>query len=56
MDTFFAHEYRVKFRDNWEVSFHKILTSGGSIVTRAYSNDKANIVDPTEDSEPYANP
>ena len=56
VDTFFAHEYRVKFRDNWEVSFHKILTSGGSIVTRAYSNDKANIVDPTEDSEPYANP
>ena len=56
VDTFFAHEYRVKFRDNWEVSFHKILTSNGPIVTRAYSNDKANIIDPTEDSEPYANP
>ena len=56
VDTFFAHEYRVKLRDNWEVSFHKILTSDGPIVTRAYSNDKANLIESTEDTEPYANP
>jgi len=57
VDWFYAHEYRVKKRDNREVSLHKILTSNGAIVTRAYSNDKANLADPVdEDSERFANP
>ena len=57
VDWFYAHEYRVKKRDNWEVSLHKILTSNGAIVTRAYSNNKANLAEPVdEDSERFANP
>ena len=57
VDWFYAHEYRVKKRDNREVSLHKILTYNGAIVTRAYSNDKANLAESVdEDSEWFANP
>jgi len=56
-DSFYAHEYRVKLKDNRLISFHKILTENWPIVTRAYSNDKANLVESSDvESDPYANP
>ncbi len=57
VDSFYAHEYRVKLKDNRLISFHKILTENWPIVTRAYSNDKANLIQSDDvESDPYANP
>ncbi len=53
IDSFFAHEYRVNKRDDFGVSFHKILTKNWPIVTRSMSNDDANLSDDTYNS---ANP
>ena len=53
IDWFFAHEYRVNKRDDYGVSFHKILTQDGPIITRSISNDDANL---SEDTYNSANP
>ena len=53
IDSFFAHEYRVNKRDDYWVSFHKILTQNWPIVTRSFSNDDANL---SEDTYNSANP
>ena len=39
-DTFFAHEYRVKYRDGEKISFHKVITPIWLIVTRAYFSEE----------------
>ncbi len=51
VDSFYAHEYRVKKRDNREVSFHKVLTENGFVVTWAWFSepeDRENISSLTE--------
>ncbi len=51
IDSFYAHEYRVKKRDNREVSFHKVLTENGFVVTWAWFSepeDRENISSLTE--------
>ena len=53
VDSFYAHEYRVNKRDGYWVSFHKILTQNGPIITRSFSNDEANL---SEDTYNSANP
>ena len=53
IDSFYAHEYRVDKRDDYGVSFHKILTQNWPIVTRSLSNDDANL---SEDTYNSANP
>ena len=53
IDSFYAHQYRVNKRDDYGVSFHKILTQNGPIVTRSFSNDDANL---SEDTYNSANP
>ena len=53
VDLFFAHEYWVDKRDDYWVSFHKILTQSGPIVTWSISNDDANLSEETYNS---ANP
>jgi len=53
IDWFFAHEYRVNKRDDYGVSFHKILTQDGPVITRSISNDDANL---SEDTYNSANP
>ena len=39
-DTFFAHEYRVKYRDGESISFQKVITPIWLIVTRAYFSEE----------------
>ncbi len=53
VDSFYAHEYRVNKRDDYGVSFHKILTENWPIVTWSASNDDENLSDDTYN---YANP
>ena len=53
IDSFYAHEYRVDKRDDYGVSFHKILTQNWPIVTRSLSNDDVNL---SEDTYNSANP
>jgi len=53
VDSFYAHEYRVDKRDDYGVSFHKILTQNWPIVTRSLSNDDVNL---SEDTYNSANP
>jgi len=53
IDTFFAQKYRVEERDDYGVSFHKIWTDDGPIVTWSLSNDDINL---SEDSRNRANP
>ena len=51
VDSFYAHEYRVKKRDNREISFHKVLTENGFVVTWAWFSepeDRQNISSLTE--------
>lgn len=43
IDTFFVNKYRVERRNDYQVSFHKLLTDIWPIVTRAASNDTENI-------------
>ena len=53
VDWFFAHQYRVNKRDDYGVSFHKILTQSWPIITRSVSNEDVNLSDDTYN---YANP
>ena len=53
VDSFYAHEYRVNKRDDYWVSFHKILTKNWPIITWSLSNDDANL---SEDTYNSANP
>ena len=53
VDSFFAHQYRVNKRDDYGVSFHKILTQNWPVITRSLSNDDANL---SEDTYNSANP
>ena len=53
VDEFYAHEYRVNKRDDYGVSFHKILTQNWPIITRSLSNNDANL---SEDTYNSANP
>ena len=53
IDWFFAHQYRVNKRDDYWVSFHKILTQNWPVITRSLSNDDANL---SEDTYNSANP
>jgi hypothetical protein len=53
IDWFFAHQYRVNKRDDYGVSFHKILTQNWPVITRSISNDDANL---SEDTYNSANP
>lgn len=57
VDSFYAHEYRVKKRNDRFVSFHKVLTPDWPVVTRAHSHEMENIkIIDDEDSQPHANP
>jgi len=53
IDWFYAHKYRVNKRDDYGVSFHKILTQNWPVITRSLSNDDANL---SEDTYNSANP
>ena len=53
VDSFYAHQYRVNKRDDYGVSFHKILTQSWPIITRSASNEDVNLSDDTYN---YANP
>lgn len=53
IDSFFAHQYRVNKRDDYGVSFHKILTQNWPIITWSASNEDVNLSDDTYN---YANP
>ena len=53
VDSFYAHEYRVNKRDDYGVSFHKILTQNWPIITWSASNEDVNLSDDTYN---YANP
>jgi len=53
IDWFYAHKYRVNKRDDYGVSFHKILTQSWPVITRSVSNEDVNLSDDTYN---YANP
>jgi len=53
IDSFFAHQYWVNKRDDYWVSFHKILTQNWPVITWSLSNDDANL---SEDTYNSANP
>ena len=53
VDSFYAHQYRVNKRDDYGVSFHKILTQNWPIITWSASNEDINLSDDTYN---YANP
>ena len=53
IDSFYAHQYRVNKRDDYGVSFHKILAQSWPIITRSASNEDVNLSDDTYN---YANP